>query len=155
MRYLLLAFLLLLGPNSGPYKTINGFLLPDPKLTPGAVRSIEPEVYCHQRTSTVRHTSSALKDSVYKAFKVGSLKKHPKGEIDHLVPLELGGADVKENLWFQPAPEFYAKDSVENWARKQVCAGLLNGVYVQALFKTDWTHLYLHMHRRVLPWTPK
>jgi len=152
MRFLLLAVLLLL--NSGPYLHSNGFLLPDPKLTPGAVRTIEPEVYCHQRTGPLRRISAATKDSVYKAFG-WSLKKHPKGEIDHLVPLELGGADVRQNLWFQPAPEFYAKDSVENWARKQVCAGLLNGVWVQELFKTDWTHLYQHMKRKTLPFTPR
>lgn len=145
-----LAFLLLFGP----YLKSNGFLLPNPKLTPGVTRTADTTIYCHQPTSEVRHTSRALKDSVYKEFG-WSFKKHPKGEIDHLVPLELGGADVRQNLWFQPWPEFLAKDSVENWARKQVCKGLLNGVYVQALFKTDWTHLYQHQHRKTLPYTPK
>ena len=152
MRFLILAFLLLAGP--GPYVKSNGFLLPNPKLTPGAVRSTDTALYCHQRTSVVRHTSRALKDSVYREFGF-SYTRHPKGEVDHLVPLEVGGADVLRNLWFEPEPEFWAKDSVENWARKQVCKGLLNGVYVQELFKKDWTHLYLHQKRRTLPYTPK
>jgi hypothetical protein len=136
--------ILLLLMLFSPYIKSNGFLLPDPKITPGAIRTADTAVYCHQPTSQVRNTSSALKDTIYKEYG-WSLKKHPIGEIDHKVPLEVGGADIRENLWFQPAPEFKSKDSVENWVRKRVCSRQMSGVYAQLMFKEDWTHLYQHM----------
>ena len=141
--YVWMLFLLL----AGPYIQSNGFLLPDPKITPGVVRTADTLVYCHQSTKEVRHTSTALKDTVYAEYGWSGMM-HPKGEIDHKVPLELGGADVRQNLWFQPDGEFQRKDSVENWAHRQVCSGKMNGVYTQEMFKKDWTHLWLHMHNR-------
>jgi len=125
----------------------NGFALPVARLTPGAIRTADTSVYCHQRTRDVRHTSAALKDTVYRAFG-WTTAAHPAGEVDHKVPLELGGADVRANLWFQPAPDHLAKDSVENWARREVCAGRMSGVWAQQIFMRDWTHAWLHMHGR-------
>jgi hypothetical protein len=46
-------------------------------------------------------------------------------EVDHLVPLEIGGGNDIANLWPQaaaPPPGFHEKDRVENYLHDQVCA---------------------------------
>ena len=35
------------------------------------------------------------------------------GEYDHLVPLDLGGANASSNLWLEPGPTPNPKDAVE------------------------------------------
>ena len=42
-------------------------------------------------------------------------------ELDHIVPLCLGGADTPENRTPQPLAEALAKDAVEKFACKAVC----------------------------------
>jgi hypothetical protein len=43
-----------------------------------------------------------------------------RGEYDHLVPLELGGApDDPRNLWFEPGPTPNPKDAVENKMKRR------------------------------------
>ena len=41
--------------------------------------------------------------------------------IDHVVPLELGGANDVRNLWPQPRAEARAKDRVEDTLHEAVC----------------------------------
>lgn len=65
-------------------------------------------------------------------------------ELDHAVPLELGGApDSVDNLW----PEQYAgqdgahtKDREENALRAAVCAGRLTLQGARNRIVADWTH---------------
>lgn len=56
-------------------------------------------------------------------------------EIDHRVPLCLGGADVAENLWAQQG--FKAKDEDEAFACHEVCRGSLPIKAAQACFLAD------------------
>jgi hypothetical protein len=47
-------------------------------------------------------------------------------EIDHLIPLELGGSNDVKNLWPQPQdprPGSFEKDSLENDLHHRVCNG--------------------------------
>ncbi len=63
-------------------------------------------------------------------------------ELDHLIPLELGGAPAAvANLW----PEPYAsrsgarsKDVVENRLRDEVCAGALTLAAAQHAIASNW-----------------
>ena len=49
---------------------------------------------------SVRHTSGKLKAFIYREYGVNRRGGHY--EIDHLIPLGLGGADVAANLWPEP-----------------------------------------------------
>lgn len=70
-------------------------------------------------------------------------------ELDHLVPLGLGGASSTANLWPEPddhpRPGFAnSKDVVELQLHDMVCAGMHGGrhlplVTAQALIALDWT----------------
>jgi hypothetical protein len=52
-------------------------------------------------TSQFRHWDSARADWIYKLYGVTPTDRI-NYTLDHLVPLEIGGADVVENLWPEP-----------------------------------------------------
>lgn len=55
-------------------------------------------------------------------------------EIDHLVPLELGGSNDKSNLFPEPFPAYEAKDHLEDFMHEQVCNGQLELRRAQLFF---------------------
>ena len=119
--------------------------LPDPHLTPGAVLTADVAKICTPGFAReLRRTSRALKLAVYAAYHVAPNSAHY--EIDHLIPLELGGADVAANLW----PESYdlkrgnahAKDQLENFLHREVCAGKISLPAAQAAIAKDWHAAY-------------
>jgi len=137
---------------------------PDRALTPGAVDPgpTDADICAHdwaagdppQRggdltySKAARHTSTHVKDAVYAEYHVAN--PHDGGhswEIDHLVPLALGGRDVKENLW----PESRSGDGLNAWAKDRLEYRLYRLVCdpppgarpvplakAQAAFRTDW-----------------
>ena len=80
--------------------------------------------------------------------------QHQTCELDHLISLELGGADTLDNIWPQCGPDgvalnsryFKIKDSVENFLAAQVKAGTIQLADAQQCISTDWTQ-YVSMHR--------
>jgi hypothetical protein len=112
--------------------------LPDLDCTPGdIVRAETADVICSSdfKTGSVRNqtTTAAEKNRVYQAYAIPH-PAHNTGtsqvcEIDHLVSLELGGADTIANLWPQcspgyenwQGPGFRDKDGFENYLWFHVC----------------------------------
>jgi len=107
----------------------------------------------HFRTSCVRGhaTSEEQKKKRYIAYGIPH-PGHNTGvtqtcELDHLVSLELGGADTLDNIWPQCGPPgvalvhrfFREKDTVENYLAKQVREGVMNLKEVQQGIAADWT----------------
>ncbi len=134
----------------------NGFPLPDPDCTPGAInRTLTAKVLRDPefRTSCVRNntTTATEKNSTYHLYAI----PHPQNntgvmqicELDHLVSLELGGADTLDNIWPQCGPSrvvlihryFKQKDIVENYLAKQVRDGVIDLADAQKGIATDWT----------------
>jgi hypothetical protein len=114
---------------------------PDPKLTPGAVLTTDVGLVCQPGYSkTVRHTSGKLKHRIYDEYGIDPRGGHY--EIDHLVALSLGGADVTENLWpesFDTAPwNASAKDRLENYLHAEVCSGRMPIEQAQQEIADDW-----------------
>ena len=68
-------------------------------------------------------------------------------ELDHLVPLELGGADGLGNIWPEcgssavalDARYFKIKDRVENYLADEVKSGRMSLEAAQRGIATDWT----------------
>jgi hypothetical protein len=134
----------------------NGFPMPDRNCTPGAV---DPTVTLRMlksagfRTSCVRDraTTARVKAATYDAYNI----THPANnrgrnqvcELDHLVSLELGGADTIDNIWPQCGPSnvelghryFKQKDSVENYLAAAVRAGTISLKDAQEKIAKDWT----------------
>jgi hypothetical protein len=67
-------------------------------------------------------------------------------EIDHLVPLSIGGADVAENLWpqsYDTAPwNANVKDRLELKLLHLVCHGDIPMAQAQQEIATDWVAAY-------------
>ena len=71
-------------------------------------------------------------------------------ELDHLIPLELGGCpDCETNLWPQPRnvfPGAAEKDEVENYLHREVCSGALALAEAQREIAVDWYAVYERIH---------
>jgi len=137
-------------------------LLNNAKLTPGAVRTTKAADVCSgESTRDFRKTTAAMKAAVYKAYGVARTRtlpgdpvpadaKKPYFEIDHLISLELGGADDVKNLWPQPYyqhPGAHEKDAVENYLHRKVCGGQINLTDAQKAIANDWYDVYLQMQK--------
>lgn len=123
----------------------DGDPLPDPGCTPGAIDPAVTQATIHTTicvsgyTATVRPPSSntgkwkriSEADYGYPAAFVG--------ELDHLVPLELGGANSTSNLWPEPGAIPNGKDKVENRLHDAVCAGRITLYQAQQEITHDWT----------------
>ena len=102
-------------------------ILPDPKFTPGAALDITvADISVPGYTKKVRNIPEQVKQEVYAEY--GILSHAPREfEVDHLIPLELGGSNSKKNLWpesFLTQPwNAYVKDVLENRLHVLVCSG--------------------------------
>jgi hypothetical protein len=124
--------------------------LPDRRCTPGAYYSKDTKTrVCEPGySSQVRNVSESTKNHVYRAY---GIRHHSRAtyEIDHLVPLELGGSNVKANLFAEaatPMPGFHEKDRLENALHALVCNGAMRLRHAQRLFAGNWVRAY---HRYV------
>ena len=66
-------------------------------------------------------------------------------EIDHIVPLELGGSNDIANLFPEPGSgqdSYHVKDRLENRAHDMVCAGRLSLHSEQVAMAVNWEALY-------------
>jgi len=87
------------------------------------------------------------KDQAYAEY---GIYHHYSGqyEVDHLVPLELGGSNDIANLWPEaasPTPGFHQKDEVENYLHDQVCSGAVSLKDAQTEIATNWLVVYNRM----------
>ncbi len=120
--------------------------LPDAACTPGAIfpEATKDQVCTPGYSSEVRNVPASVKDEVYAEYGITS---HEPGqyEVDHLVPLELGGSNDIANLWPEPAdprPGFHEKDKVENYLHDQVCSGALSLQETQSQIAANWLAVY-------------
>lgn len=134
----------------------NGMLLPDPTCTPGAVNPTVTLAVLQEQGFTTKclrddATSAAVKAHTYAWYGI----PHPKDnagasqtcELDHLISIELGGADTLDNIWPQCGPSsavldaryFKQKDRVENYLAREVKAGRIPLEAAQRGIASDWT----------------
>jgi hypothetical protein len=125
--------------------------LPDAACTPGAVfpRVTSDDVCKPGYSTSVRNVPSDVSRAVYAEYGIAD---HPGGsyEVDHLVPLEIGGSNDVANLWpeaAEPPPGFHQKDQVENYLHDQVCAGHLSLLDAQRMAASNWIGVYEQIPR--------
>ncbi len=125
--------------------------LPDPTCTPGAVMTTDMDVVCKHPTKERRNVSSEVHRQAFAEYGFTYPQAHGAFEVDHLIPLELGGDNVIANLWpeaAEPAPGFHQKDKVENYLHRQVCAGAMTLVDAQRQIATDWLGVWTQIERQ-------
>jgi hypothetical protein len=138
-----------LGPRSKTSGCVAHGGLPDLACTPGAAftGASRAKICKLGYSKSVRYVSSSTKSRAYLEYGITS---HTRGqyEVDHLVSLELGGANTISNLWpeaAEPIPGFHEKDLVENYLHRQVCNGELSLAAAQRQEATNWLAIYRRM----------
>lgn len=127
-------------------------LLPDLHATPGVARpDATKEQICAKsfRTGVYRNTTAKMKAASYAEYGV---KNTPgKYEVDHLISLQLGGADDPRNLWpepYLPRPGAREKDVVEGYLHRQICSGQITLAEAQREITTNWLKVYAALPRK-------
>jgi hypothetical protein len=129
------------------------YAYPNRDLTPGATDptvtedNIQSTICVPGYTKTVRppeRVTNRLKPQIMAAYGLGNdLRNY---ELDHFVPLELGGCpDCVSNLWPEPYDTTLGarqKDRVENLLHRQVCSGEMSLKDAQAAIIGDWVKVY-------------
>lgn len=122
-------------------------VLPDAAVTPGLVRTTDANTVCTQATGNVRHVSAATKAAVYAAYHA-TKKPGVCCEVDHLIPLELGGDNGQANLRpqpYAPKPGAHEKDVLENFLHRAVCGWAITLQDAQRKIASDSYAAYLEM----------
>jgi len=140
------------NPSKNPFIHVNNTnlnysrLYPDSDLTPGDVLTSNTSIICQAGyTKTVRDVPLSLRKEVYAEYDVPYPAPAGSFEVDHFLPLELGGSNDIKNLWLEPAPEFHEKDKVENYLHDQVCNHGMDIEEAQREIVTDWYAIYLQI----------
>jgi hypothetical protein len=96
-------------------------------------------------TSAIRNVPQAEKFQVEREYGMPAAYYGYAIEIDHIVPLELGGSNVIANLFPEPgsgAANYHSKDALENRAKTAVCDGRLSLRAARRGFARNWEALY-------------
>ena len=147
--------------------TRNDLPVPDPNCTPGAINPTLTIDVLRDRGFTTKcvRDVAAMEEEKATTFDWYDIP-HPSQnsgetqicELDHLISLELGGADTLDNIWPQCGPSgvslsqrfFKLKDIVENFLAMQVRAGRMPLTDAQRGIATDWAQ-FLDEAKRVCP----
>ena len=133
--------------------SLNAADLPDKVLTPGKANpQLTKKVICDEdfKTGEYRDVSSGLKKRVYKEYGMEPYKGQCSGEegcqVDHLIPVYVGGSNDITNLWPQPYEgqpwNARMKDRLEVKLHNLVCDGTLSLQQAQQEISTDWIGAY-------------
>lgn len=126
--------------------------LPDRRCSPGGYYSrLTKGVICAPgfRTSTIRNVPQSEKFAVEREYGEPAAYYGFSVEIDHIIPLELGGSNSIANLYFEPgrgSANYHVKDALENRARASVCEGRLSLRVARSGFATNWERLYRRLY---------
>ena len=119
---------------------------PDPDCTPGAAMGISTTAVCTTSTRGRRHVTDSMRKEVFAAYGLSFPQPSGKFEVDHFIPLELGGSNEIANLWPQPAdpiPGFHQKDCAEDYLHAQVCkAKTMTLAEAQRALAGDWLTVF-------------
>jgi hypothetical protein len=108
----------------------------DPRVTQGTIRT----------TIAVKGYTKRVRPpvSVTERIKIALMRQHgytdalSDYELDHFIPLELGGSSNISNLWLEPIVEARKKDKDENLAHREVVSGAWTLARGQLYIRERW-----------------
>ena len=133
------------GSINAPCQARDNGKLPDPHCTPGGIdpavtqANIQSTICVSGYTERVRPPESQTEafkfDHAYPAYGISS---SVESELDHLVPLELGGDNDAANLWPEVGSLPNPKDAVEDALNSAVCDGRIGLARAQRSIAHNW-----------------
>lgn len=141
-----LAAALLVAATTGA-SAQDAIVYPDPSLTPGSIRTTDVAMICGTGTSQFRHWDRERSDLIFARYGIAPADRI-QYTLDHLVPLEIGGADTIDNIWPEPRRSLAGewddtrKDELERRLGVLVCNGELDVREAQREIAEDWTEAY-------------
>ncbi len=140
------------APQPGPSGALTGSCqarddgrLPDRHCTPGAIdpavtqADLQTTICVSGYTAKVRPPESQTgKFKFTEAYPAYHMASGTESELDHLVPLELGGANDATNLWPEAGSVPNPKDSVERALNRAVCDGRIPLSHAQHAIARNW-----------------
>jgi hypothetical protein len=124
--------------------------LPDPNITPGlADPQMTPDRLCSPGFTTyvTRSVPSARKKAIYKVYGMSPDEAPCPCDVDHLIPLGLGGSNGPRNLWPQSRVtqpwNSLLKDKLEKRMHAEVCDGKIDLEGAQQEIGADWIKAYI------------
>lgn len=119
--------------------------LPNLKLTPGDTLKVNKEDLCGSKYENFDGSIPiSLKRKVFDLYGIRGDKLIPYN-VDHLIPVGLGGSNSLKNLWPQPVSgewSYHKKNKLEQRLHKLVCSGELDPERAQQEISTDWVSAY-------------
>lgn len=130
------------GSLHGSCHAQDGGKLPDRLCTPGAFDpGITARMLCAPGYSTRSYRPPESQTGHFKfseAYPAYGIASGTQSELDHLVPLELGGSNDATNLWPEAGSIPNAKDAVERSLHDAVCQGEVSLSQAQNAIAADW-----------------
>jgi hypothetical protein len=112
-------------------------MLPDRKLTPGRVARSDKD-----RSGVTEEIERRVFDRYHIPW-----RRRPEFKVDHLIPVELGGADTVENLWPQSlyARPYNAqrKELLTKCLLARIAAGQMTLAQAQKEMSEDWISCFI------------
>ena len=112
-------------------------LVPNPKLTPGKVA---------KREKDKRGVTAAMGKKVFARYRL-PWSRRAEFKIDHLIPVELGGADTIDNLWPQSVrTKPYGADRKELLTEvllQRIARGQITLEQAQEQISRDWIDAFI------------
>jgi hypothetical protein len=121
-------------------------VVPDPRLTPGAVRRIsEKDVCATESTGRATLVPAAFGQRIFDEYGIHNPQSRAY-ELDYLITPELGGSDDIRNFWPQPYSSTgwnsHVKDALENHLHELVCSNQISLATAQHELATNWVSAY-------------
>lgn len=132
---------------SGTLRWHANVALPDSKLTPGGIfPGVSAAQVCVSGWAEAhRNVPDEVRYQVFAEYGL-SYGVHDSYEVDHLIPLELGGSNAIRNLWPEPEggsqPGYPSKDRLENRLHQLVCGGSMTLAAAQHAIAANWWAAY-------------
>jgi hypothetical protein len=130
------------GTMTGTCHARDGGQLPDRRCTPGAYDpAVTTAVLCSGGYSTDTYRPPESQTDAFKfseAYPAYGITGGTTSELDHLIPLELGGANDAANLWPEVGSLPNPKDQVENALHDAVCSGRVALGRAQRAIARNW-----------------
>jgi hypothetical protein len=112
---------------------------------PGVTKA---EVCAPGYSARARKVTARQKREVYERYGLDPHKPPCPCEVDHLIPLELGGSNETSNLWPEPydvETGARQKDAVETRLHREVCGGVISLSRAREIITKNWASCYAAM----------